>query len=150
MKHLFIIAFLIISVSSFAQKNEKMRERIKAQKIAFITDKLELTPEEAQKFWPIYNAYEAKVDKIKSKDLKAIKMKIHKNTDISDKEADQLLEKLLKSEAEMNATKVKLVKDLRTILSSKKIIQLKSIEHQFHKKLLGRLREIRHKRKEKN
>ena len=36
---------------------ERMKE-IKAQKTAYITTKLGLTPEEAQRFWPIYNEYD--------------------------------------------------------------------------------------------
>src|SRR4051812_33458778 len=32
-----------------------------AMKIAFITKRLDLTPEEAEKFWPIYNRYAAEV-----------------------------------------------------------------------------------------
>ena len=36
-------------------KMDKKREKIEVQKIAFITKQLDLTPEEAQKFWPVYN-----------------------------------------------------------------------------------------------
>jgi len=34
------------------------QERVEALKVAFITKQLQLTPEEAQKFWPIYNGYD--------------------------------------------------------------------------------------------
>ncbi len=37
--------------------NKEARERIEAQRIAFITDQLHLTPDEAARFWPIYNEY---------------------------------------------------------------------------------------------
>ena len=36
---------------------DKKREKIEVQKIAFITKQLDLTPEEAQKFWPVYNQF---------------------------------------------------------------------------------------------
>ena len=39
---------------------EKITEKVEAHKIAFITNELNLTPEESQKFWPIYNEYSAK------------------------------------------------------------------------------------------
>ena len=32
-------------------------ERIESMRIAFITERLQLSPSEAQKFWPVYNAY---------------------------------------------------------------------------------------------
>ncbi|MCK5170615.1 MAG: hypothetical protein KAQ75_12115, partial [Bacteroidales bacterium] len=61
---------LLISVITFAfslnaqeSKSDKQQE-IKSQKIAFFTDKIGLTPEEAQIFWPIYNDYWAKKNKI--------------------------------------------------------------------------------------
>jgi len=38
-------------------------ERIKALKVAFITQALNLTSEEAQKFWPVYNAYDQEIKK---------------------------------------------------------------------------------------
>ena len=42
--------------------------RLEALKIAYITNKLNLSPEEAQKFWPIYNQYalEIKVTRLKA------------------------------------------------------------------------------------
>jgi hypothetical protein len=45
----FAFSFLI----GFAQDGH----RIEALKIAYITKRLDLSPEEAQKFWPIYNLY---------------------------------------------------------------------------------------------
>lgn len=55
------------SFSLFAQKEQTKLEKeqeIKSQKIAFFTDKIGLTSEEAQIFWPIYNDYWAKKNKI--------------------------------------------------------------------------------------
>jgi Spy/CpxP family protein refolding chaperone len=37
--------------------------RLAALKIAYLTKKLSLTPEEAQKFWPIYNQYMSEIRK---------------------------------------------------------------------------------------
>ncbi len=49
-----------ISFASFAQRGnpEIDFEKFKSQKIAFITEKLNLTPKEAQEFWPVYNQFE--------------------------------------------------------------------------------------------
>ncbi|PSR53242.1 hypothetical protein AHMF7605_06715 [Adhaeribacter arboris] len=41
------------------QKRQERFEKIKTAKIAFLTDKLQLSSEQAQKFWPLYNEYEA-------------------------------------------------------------------------------------------
>lgn len=146
MKKLIPIVLLLFSISIFAQGGRKeMQEKIKAQKVAFITEKLSLTTEEAQEFWPIYNAFEAKVEKIKSEDLRDIKMKMRKG-DVSDNEAEELLEMLISAEDEMHAAKQKLVTDLKKVISAEKIIRLKAAEDQFNRILLERLREFREKR----
>lgn len=149
MKKLIPILVLLISFSSFAQNGGKMQERIKAQKIAFITEKLSLTTKEAQQFWPIYNAYEAKVEDIKTKDLQPLKQEMRRS-DVSDKRANEILEKLMKAETDMHEAKLQLVQDLKEVISSKKIILLKAAEDQFNKILLERLKQMRDKRNRKN
>jgi hypothetical protein len=61
---LFVLALFATSMS--AQEPEHM-ERIKAQKIAFITEQLSLTPAVAQKFWPVYNEFSTKVDNLNNR-----------------------------------------------------------------------------------
>ena len=39
------------------QLDQKRQQDIEALKVAFISKELELTPAEAQKFWPVYNEY---------------------------------------------------------------------------------------------
>ena len=50
---LFII--LLMSKSLCAQANQ--REKVESMRIAFITHRLNLTPNEAKAFWPVYNSY---------------------------------------------------------------------------------------------
>jgi len=55
-----IIAFACIAGFARAQEeipSEKQQQNIEALKVAFISKELDLTPEEAQKFWPVYNQY---------------------------------------------------------------------------------------------
>ena len=145
MKRLIPILILLASFTGFAQRGGEIQEKIKAQKIAFITDKLELTSEEAQQFWPIYNEFEAKVEKIKSEDLRPLKREMRQGN-VSDKRAGEILEKLLEAETEMHNAKLELVEDLKTVISAKKIIMLKVAEDQFNQKLLDRLKEFRERR----
>lgn len=56
MKAIFTLLFLICTLSVFAQDGGR-GGRIESLKIAFLTKKLNLSPEEAQRFWPIYNNY---------------------------------------------------------------------------------------------
>ena len=64
----FLLAFITITGLANAQDNqpaEKKQENIEALKVAFISKELQLTPEEAQKFWPLYNQYSAQLKAIK-------------------------------------------------------------------------------------
>lgn len=150
MKRLIPILVLLISISVYGQRDRKMNDRIKAQKVAFITEKLSLTAQEAQQFWPIYNAFEEKRESVKSGSLREVKMKIRQNPDMSDSEASKLLDQILEAENEIHNAKMKLAKDLQSVLSPKKIIRLRAAEDEFNRILLERLREMRQKRGNRN
>ncbi|MBA3674237.1 MAG: hypothetical protein H0W75_04640 [Chitinophagaceae bacterium] len=68
MKQFLLIITLLLGSFSFAKAQNdtlgKRAEKIQALKIAFITQKLQLTPDEAQKFWPVYNRYETEIRKM--------------------------------------------------------------------------------------
>lgn len=57
MKKLLPILFLICTLPLFSQERQDGGNSIEALKIAYLTKKLNLTTEEAQRFWPIYNNY---------------------------------------------------------------------------------------------
>lgn len=64
MKKIYLIAIIFLALNNvtLAQQQppideKKQQDNIEALKVAFISKELDLTPEEAQKFWPIYNQY---------------------------------------------------------------------------------------------
>lgn len=63
-KYLYLLlSTLLLSASAFSQNEGRPGDgsRLEALKIAFITKKLNLTPDEARKFWPVYNQYSAEM-----------------------------------------------------------------------------------------
>jgi hypothetical protein len=63
------VLFLVLISASFSfvkaqDDKDKRDEKIQALKIAFITQKLELSSDEAQKFWPVYNKYETEIRQV--------------------------------------------------------------------------------------
>ena len=58
-------------------ENAQRAGKIQELKIAFITQKLELTPTEAEKFWPVYNQYDNEIRNLR---------KDNKNGDVLDNE----------------------------------------------------------------
>jgi hypothetical protein len=78
MKRFLLFAFLLmIGIKMQAQNGN----RLEALKIAYITNKLNLSPEEAQKFWPIYNQYavELKVARLKAINNKSSEIELDEN-----------------------------------------------------------------------
>ncbi|SEL27624.1 hypothetical protein [Parapedobacter koreensis] len=68
LKQLNLIAMMLLLSATclLAQESRAQRfERIEAEKIAFITKELNLTPQEAQKFFPVYNQYYKEISKLK-------------------------------------------------------------------------------------
>jgi hypothetical protein len=115
------------------EMEERMGERVRAQKIAFITTELDLTVEEAQAFWPIYNEHEEKMDGLRH-DLRK------PNPDMSDEEANQFLKDHLKLKREEMEIQEAYIKKLRNAIPPHKIVNLIQVEHRFKEELMRKLR----------
>lgn len=144
------VFFLLLSVCSFAQPGGRLRERlnekkdqIKALKIAFITNELELTPDEASKFWPLFNAFEEKQQDIRKQKLKSYMDRLDGNSmdKLSEKEASNMLNQMESTEDELYQLKKKFVSNLKGVLPAVKILKLKKAEEEFSKKLLQQYRD---------
>jgi hypothetical protein len=137
-----ISVFLLFTSITFGQNFKEKREKIKALKVAFITEQLELTTDEAQKFWPIYNANEEKQFELRHKKMRSIINKFENGglEKLSDKEASLLIDQIETIEDELHASKKAYIKELKTVISAKKIIKLKKAEDEFNKKLLKQFR----------
>ncbi len=146
---LFIVTVFLISIASFGQNGplrehfKEKKEKIKALKVAFITTELNLTPDEAAKFWPLFNAFEDRQQEIKKQKLKAYLERTDNNAidKLSEKEAATLLTQMESTEDELFQLKKKFVSNLKGILPSTKILKLKKAEEQFSKKLLQQYRD---------
>lgn len=143
-KTLLILAFITITFNIFAQR----KERVKALKVAFITEKLELTSTEAQKFWPVYNAIEDEKEALRKQT-----QKLRKSIDfesLSDDEASSIIDKMLELEAKKHNLQKTQVNDLRNVIPAKKVILLRVVEDQFNKRMLEEIRKRRQKFQNKN
>ena len=135
-KHLILALILCTCLTTYAQKN---RERIKMVKISFISNALDFTPKEAQLFWPVYNLHSDKIAKLKFSLGKGSHRTIKSigNIDsISDKKAQEVLNKMLLLEENVLAERKAMFKALLKILPAKKVLKLQKVERNFNKKML--------------
>ena len=134
----------LITLNGFAQSRLKeKKEQIRALKIAFITDELKLTTDEATKFWPLYNNFEEKQRELKQQKIRSY-MKRFESSEVekmSEKEATTLLNQMENSEDEMYQLRKKFVSNLKDVLPPVKIIKLKKVEEDFNRKLLKQYRD---------
>jgi len=144
-KIILIVIFIIVSTMQlFAQRNNN--DRIKVLKITFITNALDLSSKEAEKFWPVYNEYSKTIQKEKNIKMRELAKQARNKggvDNLSDKEATQMLEDYINIDANVLAAKRTLYKKLNGVIPSKKIIKLFKAEQDFNKELLKLLRQRR-------
>ncbi|HRK28476.1 MAG TPA: hypothetical protein PK239_14465 [Chitinophagales bacterium] len=59
-----LFALLGATTGGFAQENSENQEKIKSMQVMYFTEQLQLTPDEAKGFWPLYNEYRDEVKKV--------------------------------------------------------------------------------------
>ncbi|WP_298121292.1 sensor of ECF-type sigma factor [Flavobacterium sp.] len=149
MKKYKIITLLIflISTTTFAQggklreRFQQKKEQVKSLKVAYITEELKLTSSEAEKFWPLYNAFEEKQMTLRKDKLKNYLDRAENADDLSEKEATTLISQMESAEEELHQLRKKFVASLKGVLPSVKILKLKKAEDEFNRKLLQQYRD---------
>ena len=114
----------------------KGRDKIKALKIAYITEQLELSSKEAQEFWPIYNSFQEKMMVIRRSERKQFGNRANPISDVSDSEATKMLSTFTNLQEEKQELTSKLIADLKGVIPDKKTILLLRAEESFKRKLL--------------
>jgi len=130
---------LTLGFSSFAQDRNESREKIKALKIAYLTEQLALTTSEAEKFWPIYNTFDKEQHELRDKQRfemrKALKSGASVDA-IDEKEAEKLINLKLATDKQLYEIEKEFIQKITGIISYKKIIKLQMAEMEFGRKLL--------------
>jgi hypothetical protein len=116
---------------------KESRERIEAQRVAFITQQLDLSPEEAARFWPIYNSYKGELMDMR-KDFERPDIE-----SMTENEAVAQIEKQIQQEQRKLNMRAKMLSELRSAVSAKKVLMLQPAENMFNKELLRKLQENR-------
>ncbi len=139
--YIVFFCLFVLTLEGFGQNPDAQRptrERLQAQKIAFITQHLALTPNEAQQFWPVYNEFDAKRLKYHAAANKALK-KINDADNLSDKELDELANEFLTNQLQDAQLQVEYHEKFKKILPIKKVVKLYSAEKKFRNMLLKKL-----------
>ncbi len=131
MKKIIIGFALLLSVSLYAQSTdtyiELLRSNLQIEKKALIADAMELTPEQSEIFWPIYNEFQLASSKIGDTKVALIKEYAENYDSLSNDIADDLIEKSFDLEEDQTSMHKKYYKKVKDALNAKyagKFIQL--------------------------
>jgi len=145
MKPLLRIFFMtLITLPVFAQEDElpttvdpKVEAKVRAAHIAYITDQLALTPEEAEKFWPIYREFS-----IKRKEIRQEFRNMKQNPD-PNKTIDQNEKDLVEKQFDVKQKELNLEKDysgrLLRVISAQKLRTLPEAERRFRQMIIDQI-----------
>lgn len=140
-KKIVTILLFLLSLATFAQDIGKRVDRIKALRVAYISDKLDLTPEEAQKFWPVFNQFDDKHFELQRQKKQLMqKLRPENTASLSEKETAKLMDQDEQLETDIQNNRRQLNKDLQGVIPNQKILMLKQIEIEFKSKLLQQMK----------
>lgn len=112
-------------------------------KIAYFTENLGLTSQEAEKFWPLYNKYEQDKAELRKNRMVRSKEFAEKADQLSEEEAEEIINKHIENRKKELQLEIQFNADLKKILPAKKIMMLYITEVQFREYMLRQLREHR-------
>ena len=141
MKQLFI-AILLFSSPFFAsaQDPSSRNEEIESYKIAYLTQKLDLSAEEAKVFWPIYNGFQKEQSALRKDRMQRMISfrKITEIDDLSDVEVQSLITNELNfKQRELNLER-KYYNQLKSNLPIKIVGKYYRAQEAFKRELLSR------------
>lgn len=116
------------------------REQIKSLKIAFFTEQLSLTPEEAAVFWPIYNAHEKEKDALRAQQRREIWDRFNRLDNLSEEEARKALRRYLDLEEKEEELDKAFYEQIASEFSAVRTMKLFRAERDFRRRLLQEYR----------
>lgn len=131
--------FLVVGTSMAQRPGDRYdHEKLEAARVAFITTRLDLKPDQAQKFWPIYNVF----NESREKSLREMsELGRLREVQLSEAEAKSRLLKKFEIERKMIVDEEKFVKDLSSVITYNQIIQLNGLNREFARHIWQRRRE---------
>ncbi len=146
MKRILFLAFILSAFHAVAQAQPEAKagDRIRAYRVAVYTEVLQLTSEEAQSFWPIFNEYTTSREKLQQQ------LKPDRQLDgMSDAEVEEYVRKYFDARQQEITLEKDLNTQLRKVLSIRKIAKLPVAEREFREGLVKKLQALRERKAER-
>lgn len=141
MEKIILICAVILFVGNeaFAQKptNEYDKEKLEAARVAFITNRLDLKPEQAEKFWPLFNQYNEErtkmMDKVSSLNRESMQ-------EISEMRAREIIQKRFSIQQQLLDREKLFMEEITKVISPQQAIKLGGVNREFTRQVYQRHR----------
>lgn len=149
-KSLSTVCLLFIAVFAIAQPHKgdgpipkERRDKIESMKVAFLTQRLNISSDEAKVFWPVYNQMSDELFQLREKRRTEIRQLRDDDANLTDKDYERMFDSdLVFRQAELDILK-KYQPQLKKVLPLKKLAKLPRAEEDFKHELLERMKENR-------
>jgi len=141
MRNILIILLMVFSTSLMAQQRRSPdrqhersydKEKLESARIAFITNRLSLTPNQAEKFWPLYNQNMEKRSEL-MREMTRINRTDTQN--LSDNRANELIDRKLEIQQSLLDIEKSFMKEITTVISPTQALQLGGVNRDFTRQL---------------
>jgi len=139
-KYLLFFAMLLPLYSALAESLPQ--ERIKAARVAYLTKELSLSPEEAEKFWPVYNQYDGQREDLRNR-IRDLLEETRTRGYSSDDKANAALDEMLSIREQELQLERNFRKSMQGILPARRLVVLHQAEREFQKELIRRIQDRR-------
>lgn len=137
-----IIAIVFAFAAPVSGQNQG-GERIRTEKIAFFTRRLNLTSEEAERFWPVYNDFSNRRMKMNQERNALVKYASQNYSNLSAAELEEAGDKLIEFQLNEADLAREYHEKFKKVLPPEKVIKLYAAEVQFNTFLLNQLQDRR-------
>lgn len=122
-------------------------ERFSTYKIGFFTKKMNLTSQEAEKFWPVYNDYQKQKNLIQREKMMLIRDFNQNESALNDSQLTEMGDRLIKNMSDETSLTVGFHKKIRELLPPAKVLKYYQAENQYKIQLLRELQENKQQRR---
>jgi Spy/CpxP family protein refolding chaperone len=136
MAALAVICVLAMAPSAHAQNAPATQKQLdlaaaRAERKAMVGENMNLTPAEAKTFWPLYDAYEGKMDKIEDRHIKEVKDYAKSYKNLTDAAAAKKLDEVMQiAQARLDVQK-EFIPQFRGILPGIKVTRFFQIDNKL-------------------
>lgn len=132
-----IVAGFAMTAHAHNGWNNDWKEKMMSEKIAFLTVEMNITPEEAQAFWPVYNQVENEKDAALGeviKSYKALNTAVEQNKDV-----EKCLNAYLNAQEKLRKTDSEAAEKYKAVLPVEKVAKLYVAEEKFRRQQIRKL-----------